>query len=209
MSSSGRYGDVSAILYLVPFVVSGVYGLYLWVQAGLSAVLPSSVYLTVTRDPYVFMVGSVAIMLGVVLDLTGTDLAHRKARLTSLGNTLQSVAVASLILVLIAAFYANGFIDVSGAADDFIVGRYGLVFPAVLVLLSYLITAQFNLSSLRKPKVLAVIALLLVPASLYEIGKRQLGLGLGIAFVLLIVGIGAYLLPQRKAPRAAPEEPEE
>ncbi|HKT22550.1 MAG TPA: hypothetical protein VJR06_08085 [Nitrososphaerales archaeon] len=198
MSSSGRYGDASAILYLVPFLVSGVYGLYLWVQTGLSMVLPSSVYLTVTRDPYVFIIGSIAIMLGVVLDLRGTDAAQRRARLPSLGNTLQSVAVASLALVVISAFYANGFINVTGAADDFIVGRYGLVFPAVLVLLSYLITAQFKLSSLTTPRVLGIIALLLVPASIYEIGKRQTFLGLGIAFVLLLIGLAVFTFPQRK-----------
>ena len=206
MSSSGRYGDASALLYLVPFLVSGVYGLYLWAQAGLSLVLPSSVYLTVTRDPYVFMAGSVAVMLGVVLELTGTEAAQRKARLAALGSTLQSVAIASLVLVVIAAFYANGFIGVSGAADDFIVGRYGLVFPAVMVLLSYLITAPFRLASLANRKVAGVVALLLVQASIYEIGRRQLGLGLGIAFVLLVVGLAVYLVPQRKGEPRQEEE---
>jgi hypothetical protein len=200
MSSSGRYGDASAVLYLVPFAVSGAYGLFLWVQTGLSAVLPSSVYLTVTRDPYVFMVGSVAVMLGAVLDLSGADPAQRKAKLASLGGTLQSVAVASLVLTAASALYANGFVGVTGAADDFIVGRYGLVFPAVLVLLSYLLTAQFRFSSLASPKVLGLVALLLVPVSIYEIGKRATTLGLGVAFVLLVIGIGVYFLPQRQGP---------
>ena len=198
MSDSGRYGDLTAVLYLVPFLVSGVYGLYQWALVGFSLFLPTSVYLSVTRDPYVFIVGSVAIMLGVVLDTMGTEPPRRKARIASLGGTLQSVAVASLILVLVSAFYANGFLDLGGAASDFIVGRYGLVFPAVMVLLSYLITAQFRFSSLADPKVLGVIAMLLVPASIYEIGKRQLTVGLGIALVLMLLGVGVYLLPERK-----------
>ena len=199
MSSSGRYGDLSAILYLVPFIASGVYGLYAWAQVGLSPVLPSSVYLTVTRDPYLFMVGSVAVMLAIVLDMIDTEPAHRRARLSSLGGTLQSLAVASLVLVVIAAFYANGFLNMGGVAGDFMGGRYGLIFPFVLVLFSYLITAQFKVSALSNRNVLGMIALLLVPASIYEIGKREMAVGVGLAFVLLLLGLAAYILPAKKA----------
>ncbi|MDE1858181.1 MAG: hypothetical protein KGI26_03830 [Thaumarchaeota archaeon] len=208
MSSSERYGDASALLYLVPFALSGVYGLYLWVRAGISLTLPSSVYLTVTRDPYVFVAGSVAIMLAIVLDMRGTEQGQRKAKLASLGNTLQSVAIASLVLVLISAFYANGFINVTGAADDFMVGRYGLVFPAAMVLLSYLVTAQFKPASLADRKVIGIIALLLVPASIYEIGRRQLVLGLGLGFVLLVLGLVVYLLPPRRQSPEKQEQPQ-
>ena len=197
MSSSGRYGDATAVLYIVPFLASGIYGLYLWVQAGLSAILPTSVYLTVTRDPYIFMVGSLAVLLGVFLDMSGTDPAQRKAKLTSIGSNLQSLAVASLILVLVCALYANG-LNIGNAASDFIVGRYGLVFPAVLVLLSFLVTAQFNFSALAKPRAFGIIALLLATGSIYEIGKRQVTVGLAIALFLIIVGASAFLLPDRK-----------
>lgn len=202
MSTSGRYGDVSAVLYLVPFLASGVYGIYLWFQAGLSYYLPSSVYLSVTRDPYVFMLGSFAIMAGVVLDLRGVDEAQRKAKLTSLGGTLQSIAIASLILVVISAFYANGFTNVGSAASDFIVGRYGLVFPATLVLLSYLVTARFDFSSIAKPRIMGLIALLLVPASIYEVGKHYFAAGLGLALVLMIFGVASFILPDLRKPKA-------
>ena len=201
MSARGRTEDYATILYMVPFLVSGVYGLVLWLQAGISPLLPSSVYLLVTRDPYVFAAGSLSIMLGLILEVRGTEEPARRAKLSSLGNTLQSIAVASLVLAAIGAFYANGFIDVGGAADDFIVGRYALVFPALLVLMSYLITAQFRFSSLASRKVVAIIVLLLVPASLYEIGKREITVGLALAFVLLLVGVGAYLMPERKRPQ--------
>jgi hypothetical protein len=198
LSASERYGDVTAILYLVPFLASGIYGVYLWAQAGFSYLLPKSVYLTVTRDPYIFLIGSLSILVGVVLDMRGSPGPDRRAKLGSLGGTLQSVALASLVLALIAAFYSNGFTNVGGAADDFIVGRYGLVFPAVLVLLSYLVTARFDFGSLRKPKVLGVIALLLVPASVYEVGKHDLAVGLAIALVLLVLGLASFVLPARK-----------
>ena len=198
MSDKGFADDASALLYLVPFAASGAYGLFLWVQAGISVFLPSVVFLAVTRDPILFVVGSVAVMLGVVLEVRSTEPLDRPARLASLSNTLQSMAAASLILVIVAALYANGFSDVSGAATDVIVGRYGLVFPALLVLLSYLVTAQFKLQSMRNPKVLGILAMLLVPVSIYEIGKRQIVLGLSIALLLLAAGIAAFVLTGRK-----------
>lgn len=205
MSSRGRYEDAAAILYLVPFVLSGVYGLFLWVQNGLTAILPSSVYLTVTRDPYVFMAGSVAIFAGVVLDVSGADRGARRAKVASVGSTLQSVAIASLVLVIIAALYANGFSNVGGTASDFIVGRYGIVFPAMMILLSYLITGQFRFSGLVSRKFIGLIALLLVPVSVYELGRRDITVGLALAFVLLVIGVGAFVLPGRKPPTSDKE----
>jgi hypothetical protein len=199
MSRRGSSEDVSTILYMVPFLLSGIYGVILWLQNGISITPPSSVYLTVSRDPYVFMAGSLAILLGLVIELGGTEPGKRPLKLSSLGNTLQTIAAASLVLAILTALYANGFTDVSGAADDFVVGRYALVFPAIMVLLSYLITARFKFESLANTKALAMVALLLVPVSIYELGKRELGLGMLTAFVLLLAGVGAYLIPQKKA----------
>ena len=195
MSIRGRSEDVSTLLYLVPIVVPVVYALVLWAQNGASYTLPSSVYLTVTRDPILFMVASLAVMLGVVIEVNGTEPKARTAKLASLGGTLQSLAVASLVVAAISALYANGFTDFSGAATDFIVGRYVLVFPAAVVLLSFLITIQYSFRGVTKRQAGAVVALFLVPASLYEIGKRQTALGVAIAFVLMVVGVALYLLP--------------
>lgn len=200
MATRGYAEDVSTLLFLVPFLASGIYGLVLWVQSGISVILPSSVYLTVTRDPVLFIIGSLSIMLGIMIEVNSADSSTRQAKLATLGNNLQSIAIASLILVVVSALYANGFLDLSGAATDFIVGRYGLVFPAMLVLLSYLLTARFKWASLMNRKVFGVIALLLVPASIYELGKRQPALGLGGALILLIVGVALFVIPERKKP---------
>jgi hypothetical protein len=198
VSIKARSEDYSTILYLVPFVAAVVYGLALWVQTGVSLLLPSSVYLTVTRDPYLFMLGSLAVMLGIVVEVNGTDQQARQARLASLRNTMQSMAMAALILVLFFAWYANGFTDLSGMASDFIVGRYGLVFPAILVLLSYLISARIRLASLLNRKGFALIAIVLVPVPLYELGKRSVLAGLVVALLLLVGGLVLYLAPEKK-----------
>ena len=199
MSIRGRYEDVSTLLYLVPIVVPIVYALVLWVQGGISSVLPASVYLAVTRDPILFIGASLAVMLGVVIEVNGTEPGGRFAKLASLGGTLQSIAVASLVIVVIGALYANGFTDITGAATDFVVGRYGIVFPATLVLLSYLLTVQFKLPGVTRRQLLAAVALLLVPASLYEIGRRQNTLGIGVAFVFLVAGLALYLVPRKES----------
>jgi hypothetical protein len=120
--------------------------------------------------------------------------------MNSLGNTLQSIAAACLVLSMFCAWYANGFTDTSGAATDFIVGRFSLVFPAAMVLLSYLITAKFNLASLLSPKPLGIIAMLLVPVSVYELGKRDTILGLVVALILLVVGVVLLLRNTVKQP---------
>lgn len=205
MSIKARSEDYSTILYLVPFAAAVVYGLVLWVQTGVSLTLPTSVFLTVTRDPYLFMLGSLAVMLGIVLEVNGTDLPARPAKLASVGSMLQSLAVAALVLVLFFAWYANGFTDLAGMANDFIVGRYGLVFPAVLILLSYLISANIRLASFFTRKALALIAILVVPLPLYELGKRNALAGLVVALVLLFGGVALYLAPEKKPPQQQEE----
>jgi hypothetical protein len=200
VSFKARSEDYSTILYLVPFVAAVIYGLVEWVLTGLSLELPTSVYLTVTRDPYLFVLGSLAVMLGLIIEVNGTDPAARPAKLSSLAGTLQSLAVASLVLVLFFAWYANGFIDLAGAASVFIVGRYGLVFPAILILMSYLISSQIRIESFFTRKSIGLIALLLVPASLYEVGRRNLAAGVGVALILLLAGLGIFLSAEKKPP---------
>jgi hypothetical protein len=206
VSIKARSEDYSTVLYLVPFAAAIFYGLALWVQTGFSWTLPTSVYLTVTRDPYLFMLGSFAVMLGLIVEVNGTDLPARPAKLASLAGTMQSLAIASLILVLFFAWYANGFTDLGGMASDFIVGRYGLVFPAILVLLSYMVSARVNIASFFTRKAIGLIAILVVPVPLYELGRRSLLAGLVMALLLLVAGLMIYLAPERKPSKQEPEE---
>ena len=198
MSSRGYFGDISALLYLSPFAISGAYAIILWVRTGLSYFLPPSVYLTVTRDPIVFAIGTIAVILGVALDESSVEPSKRGDKVEGLGKTLQAMAFGSLVLAIASALYANGFRNISGAANDFTVGRYGLVFPVFLFLMSYLITAKVDLSSVRKPRVLGIVAMLLAPVSIYELGRRSPVVGLTIALVLIIAGAALFLGYSRK-----------
>jgi hypothetical protein len=204
MSGRSRHEDVSTILFLVPFLASGLYGLYLWVESGVSLTLPSTVYLTVTRDPTVFVAGTFAVFLGLIMDVAGVDPSARLARLQSESGFLQKLAAASFVLSIVMALYANGFTNVSGAASDFLVGRFSLAFPVILVLLSYLATAPFKWGALTRSRVLGIISMLLVPPVLYEVGKRNPVAGLGVSLLLLIVGIYLFLRTDRKTKQEPP-----
>ena len=202
MSERASVGDITALLYLVPFAASAVYAIVLWAESGLSATLPSTVYLTVTRDPYLFIVGSLAVLLGVLVEIRSTEPDRRWAKLLSLSNTVQTIAVASLVLVLICAVYANGG-DLGGAASDFIVGRYGLVFPAMLFLMSYLMRVQFQWSAMLSMKFLGVVSMVLVPGALYLLGKLKTPAAIPVALVFLVIGLFLFLWPERKTSKPA------
>lgn len=195
MSSKGRYEDASTLLLLVPFIASGLYGLYLWATTGFSSILPTSVYLTVTRDPYLFLLSTLAVFVGVMLDLRGTDRPARRDRLSWLGAYLQKTAAACFVLSLLMAWYSSGFVDVSGAAEDFLVGRYSLVFPALLFLFSYLVNPSLKLGGAASLRFAGFIAMLAVPAVVYEVGKRDTVVGLSCALILIVLGLFLLLRP--------------
>jgi hypothetical protein len=202
MSIRGKYEDASTLLFLVPFIVSGAYGVYLWVTTKITPILPTSAYLQVTRDPYVFLVGILAVFVGVIVDLRGVDPRSRRERLAWDSGYLQKTAAACFVLSLLMAWYANGFVDISGAAQDFVVGRYSIVFPAVLVLFSYLVNPALKLGGAASYKLAGFVAMLAVPAVVYEVGKRSAIVGLASAAALMVVGL--YLL-LRAGPKPAPE----
>jgi hypothetical protein len=192
MNRTEAFEDLSTVLYLVPFLAAGVYAIVLWAQSGASLELPTAVYLTVTRDPYLFLIGSFAVFGGVYFELSATDRAKRSEKLPSISSMLQKIAAASFILALASALYANG-LDPTNTVLDFIVGRYSLVFPALLVLLSYLIVTPVNTGSLGMRNMTGIVVMFLVPAVIYEVGKRNSVVGISLGFVLLIVGMVLFL----------------
>jgi hypothetical protein len=203
MGGGRRNEDFSTLLLLVPFIASGAYAIYLWVSSGLTPLLPTGVYLNVTRDPYIFLAGILAVLVGLIVDLNGTGPSNRHGRLAANSSYLQKTAAACFLLSLIMAWYANGFVNVLGAAQDFVVGRYSIIFPTLLVLLSFLINPSLNLRGAASAKFLGFLAILSVPAVVYEVGKRNAVVGLSGAAVIMVVGL--YLL-LRKVPQPDAKE---
>jgi len=188
MNRKEMYEDVSSLLLLVPFFAPAIYALYLWAVGGFSYYLPEQVFLGVTRNPDLFLLGILAIILSTVMEVSSVERARRSERVLQLSKRLQKLAVASFLLAILTAWYANGFSpDLGGTGADLFAGRYTIVFPALLVLLSFLIVTPVSLKSLAQAKTVAIILLLAVPVVIDEVGKRSILLGLGGSLLLTIL----------------------
>jgi len=192
MNSSQNKQDIPFLLFLVPFAASAIYAIYLWAGVGLSATLPQSVYLTVTESPYLFIVGFFAVMAGAVMDILQEEPAKRRLRLIQESNTLQKLAVAALVLGALSAWYSAGF-DIGNAATYFLEGRYDVVFPALLILISFLFLPQVTLKKSQTRNVVIVVLFLGVPLTVDEVGRRNFYVGIGLGFALLAVAVYLYL----------------
>jgi hypothetical protein len=190
-----RNGDIAVLLYAAPFIINFVYTLYLWAGAGFSSTLPQLVFLEVTQNPYVFLLGFAAVAFAAVLDFDNSSLETRRASVSALSRRLQAIAGLSLVLAAIAALYAGGG-DLGTAAYNLLDGRYPLVFPAVLLFLSFVILPSFRLESVNRSNALVVIFLIASPIALYELGKRDTTAGLGVGLILLL--LAAYILVSQK-----------
>jgi hypothetical protein len=190
-----KYGDVALLLYAAPFILNFVYALYLWFGSGFSAIMPQIVYLEVTQSPYIFLLGFAAVALAVVIDFDSEPPSARKSTTAVLSRRLQLIALVSVILAFIAAWYSAGG-DLGTGVLNMVDGRYPLVFPAVLVFFSFLILPSVRLQGANQKNLLIVILLIASPAALYELGKRSTIAGLGVGLILLLVA--AFLLVNTK-----------
>jgi hypothetical protein len=193
--TQGRNGDVALLLYAAPFILSFVYALYLWAQAGLSATLPSLVYIQVTQSPYIFLAGFAAVALACVIDFSAEPPALRKGAVLSLSRRLQGIAFLALFLAVLSAWYAAGF-DVGTTGFNLLDGRYALVFPALLVFFSFVILPSVKLQGVNWNNLIVIVLLIASPAAVYELGKRNVPAGLGVGLILLLVA--AFLLVRNK-----------
>jgi hypothetical protein len=195
MISRENREDVPFLLFLVPFAVSGLYAILLWVQTGVSATLPQTVFLQVTESPYVFLIGFVAVIFGVVLDVSSAEPYERRAKLARESTTIQIIAVTALILGLLSAWYAAGF-DPGTAASNVLAGRYVIIFPALLIIFSFLMLPAVNIRRDQTNIILIAVLLLAIPLCVDEVGKRSFFAGMLLGVALLIAAIYLYLQSQ-------------
>jgi hypothetical protein len=153
------------------------------------------VYLEVTQSPYIFLAGFAAVALAVVIDFDSEPPSARKSTTNALSRRLQLIALISVILAFIFAWYSAGG-DLGTGVLNMVDGRYPLVFPAVLVFFSFLILPSVRLQGANQKNLLIVVLLIASPAALYELGKRSTIAGLGVGLILLLVA--AFLLVYNK-----------
>jgi len=194
-TAADRRGDVALFLYAAPFILNFVWALYLWSGTGLSMTLPQLVFLEVTQNPYLFLAGFAAVTFGALIDFTSEPPEGRNGALTTLSKRLQAIAVASVVLALISAWYAASF-DVGVTLFNLLDGRYPLVFPALLVFLSFVILPSVRLQGANVKNLLTVVLLIASPVAIYELGKRNTVAGLGVGLILILAA--AFLLLRDK-----------
>jgi len=195
MISRENREDVPFLLFLVPFAVSGLYAILLWVQTGVSATLPQTVFLQVTESPYVFLIGFIAVIAGVVMDVVYTDPLRRRAKLIEESTTLQIIAVTALVLGILSAWYSAGF-DLGTAATNVLSGRYVIIFPALLVIFSFLMLPAVNIRKDQTNIVVIAVLLLAIPLVVDEVGKRSFFTGMLLGLALLVAALYLYLRSQ-------------
>ncbi len=192
MSASQNREDIPFLLFLVPFAVSGLYAIVLWAQTGISSTLPQTVFLQVAESPYVFLVGFVAVVFGAILDVIYTEPARRRAKVVQESSTLQKLALVALVLGVLSAWYAAGF-DLGTAATNVLNGRYVVVFPALVILFSFLMLPSVTIRKDQARNVVTILLLLGLPLVLDEVGKVSFFGGMGLAIVMLAVALYLYL----------------
>ena len=190
-TTAARNGDVALLLYAAPFIINFAYALYLWFGSGISSTLPQFVYLEVSQSPYLFLVGFAAVALAGVIDFNAEAPESKKKSLVALSRRLQLIAFVSIVLAFLSAWYAASF-DLGTGIFNLLDGRYPLVFPALLVLLSFLILPSVKLQGANRKNLLVVVLLIASPAVLYELGKRNTSAGLGVGLILLLAA--AFLI---------------
>jgi hypothetical protein len=187
----------------VPFAASGLYAIYLWATVGFfSSTLPLTVFLQVTESPYIFLVGFVAVMAGAAIDVLIEEPSRRRVKLVQESNTLQKLAVAALILGALSAWYSAGF-NPGTAATYILEGRYVVVFPAQVILFSFLLLPAVTINRGQTMNAVVVLLLLAVPISVDEVGKRNFFAGMGAGFALLAVALYLYLATQKRDAKSA------
>lgn len=192
MSSKERVQDAAFLLFLVPFAVSVIYAIYLWALSGISATLPQPVFLQVAESPYVFLVGFLAVVLGATIDVVSEEVPKRKQKLVEESGRLQVLAVVALVFAALCAWYAAGF-DPGAGVGNLLQGRYAIIFPVLVLALSFLMLPSVSLKRGSVPYVLLLVCGLGSLAIVDEVGKRNYFAGIALAAALVTVAAYFYM----------------
>ena len=186
--------NISFILYLVPLISSTIYAISLWASEGLSSTLPETVYLTVTKDPYLFLIGFLAICCAVLIEVYGSSKESKLNRIEANSRQLQILAVISISAAILSVWSTIGYsINISGILQILLAGRYALIFPLMLFILAFLLNTslKFNLLSfdnlIKNASLILMIASPLIFYGLWRIHVPWEGI-ISITLITLITG---------------------
>ena len=191
--------NISFILYLVPLISSTIYAISLWTSEGLSLTLPETVYLSVTKDPYLFLIGFLAICCAVLIEVFGSSKESRLSRIETNSKQIQILAVISFSAAVLSVWSTIGYsFDISRTLQILLAGRYALIFPLMLFILAFLLNTslKFNLLSfnnlMKNASFILMIASPLIFYGLWRIHVPWEGI-ISITLITLIIGVALIL----------------
>lgn len=193
MNKGILYQDIAWFFFALPFVVPAIYGLYLWYRSGFSAFLPQDVYISVTTDPNVFLVGIMSIILAAYFDLISVKVEEREKKIESIASTLQKIGVTSFLLSVIVSLYSSHFYDLGTLATEIVVGRYDIIFPAFTFIFGFLLVIPIRREYLSRASVISFILLLIIPVIIYVGGRRLPIASFVLSFALIIVSVSLII----------------
>ena len=191
--------NISFILYLVPLISSTIYAISLWTSEGLSSTLPETVYLSVTKDPYLFLISFLAICCAVLIEVFGSSKESRLSRIETNSKQIQILAVISFSAAVLSVWSTIGYsFDISRILQILLAGRYALIFPLMLFILAFLLNTslKFNLLSfnnlMKNASFILMIASPLIFYGLWRIHVPWEGI-ISITLIILIIGVALIL----------------
>lgn len=189
--------DTSLILYAMPFILSGLFSLFLWKgYQGSVGFPPREVYFLTTKNPILFVLGLVSVCLAAIIEVWSKS-EGKEEILILISTKLRVVSYISLFFAFLFAFTADASPSINSAIGNLLEGKFAIIFPLFLMILSYLIL-PLNILSIKEnySQVIVLTFLLLSPLSLYALWSLKFAwsITIGISGTLLILACIIYYI---------------
>lgn len=186
--------DSVFLLYIIPIILNGLYALLLWSFMGFSSSLPIEVYLRVTKDPIVFLVGFVAICAALLLEIQANPKDTRITKIKENIYRLRVFAFLTIILSIICAWSASGYSSLLALLNVYVEGKFALIFPAILIGLSFALQPSIKYNLKLPSLIFEIIPLVLLigsPLSLFLLSRLSFSSAfvIGFPFFILILAV--------------------
>ncbi len=192
--------DLSFLLYLSPLLINGLYALYLWFSLNL---LPVNVYLKVTNDNIVFLVGVLVIIIALVMEVWMNPKDMRIKKIGENISRMRILAFLFIILSLISVWSASGYSsNIFDVLDLYLEGRYAILYPLLLLGFSFALSPSikhFFKFSIIIFEVIPIILISSSPLLLYILWRLKFSYNIvfPIPLLIFIAGIALFLYSLR------------
>ncbi len=194
--------DMSVVAFMLPYLITAAYGIYVYIAVGSSSVQDKNVvaFLTITKNPYLFILGSALTLLAVVLFVTAFEGGKRTGSMETASRILAFLGVSSTVSTyMVAAYSSGGLVEAVGLMTE---GRFASIYPLILFSTSFLLRLEFPASFSETFMRWLIPILPLVAVPLYYILVRYQGLSITTFFTgissLVVFVVAAEVLYRRR-----------